>query len=409
LIFDDSEAKGRIGIHSVELAVSKMGWIVRDQPVSDTGIDAHLEPVDENHKATGRLIGCQVKSGPSYLEEETSCSYIYRGDMEHLAYWRGHSLPVIVVLYDEKTGQCHWQIVNDKTAIITGKGWKLEIPKSNVLGIEAKPRLRLIADTGWLESAQTLTTPEKFFRRVETNLLFGYEQRLRGRQASLAEMHAFLENDDATIAVLTGRGGVGKSKLIRHWVSEISGWTVFLKRKTVQVSSTTEQEFGASRCLIVVDDAHRQPDIDTLLQLVRDLKGAGKTIKVLLSCRPIGLQRIDASLSRSFDPSAVVRVKELKKLNETDVRALAEETLAPRHLQLVPYLVGVSKDTPLVTVIGVRLLKRDAVLAKDLPGVDDFRRAVFAKFLEDFEAVAQRTRETCGHCYISSLHFSLCS
>jgi hypothetical protein len=82
LIFDESDAKGRTGVHAVELAVSKMGWIVRDQPVSDTGIDVHLEPVHENHKATGRLIGCQVKSGPSYLEEETSSSFIYRGDIQ---------------------------------------------------------------------------------------------------------------------------------------------------------------------------------------------------------------------------------------------------------------------------------------------------------------------------------------
>jgi hypothetical protein len=142
LIFDDSEAKGRTGVHGVALAVSKMGWIVRDQPVSDTGIDVHLEPVDENHKATGRLIGCQIKSGPSYLEEETASSFIYRGDMEHLAYWRGHSLPVIIILYDDQTGKCYWQVVNDKTAIITGKGWKLEVPKDSVVGEEGCGRKR---------------------------------------------------------------------------------------------------------------------------------------------------------------------------------------------------------------------------------------------------------------------------
>src|SRR5262249_25110732 len=101
--------------------------------------------------------------------------------------------------------------------------------------------------------------------------------------------------------------------------------------------------------------------------------------------------RIDAALSRSFDPTTVVRLKELKRLTDAEVRSLAEETLGPEHSHLVPYLVAVSRDTPLVTVIGGRLLRRDATLAMDLAGADDFRGAVFSKFLEDFEAVAKDT------------------
>jgi hypothetical protein len=258
-----------------------------------------------------KLIGCQVKSGPSYLEEQTASGFIYRGSPEHLAYWRGHSLPVIVVLHDEKAEKCYWQMVSDKAVIRTGKGWKIEIPKANVVGDEAKPELARIADTGWLESSRTFTTPEKFFHRAEVNPLFDYEQRLQGRQSSLAEMNEFLADVDGVIAVLIGRGGIGKSKLLRHWVSGLSGWTVLFKKETVSVSGATEQELGGDGYLIVIDDAHRQADVDQLLQLIRDLKGNGKRIKVLLSCRPIGTQRIDAALSRSFDPAAVVRIKEL--------------------------------------------------------------------------------------------------
>lgn len=368
-----------------------MRWISREQPVPDTGIDVHIEPRDDENRPTGRLIGCQVKSGPSYLKEKTPSGFIYRGSAEHLAYWRGGSLPVIVVLYDEDAGECYWQIVSDRTVVSTGKGWKIEIPSTNVIGEGAKPELARIADTGWLERSRTFTTPEKFFHRVETNPLFDYEQKLQGRQPSLGMMNEFLANSNAVVGVLTGRGGIGKSKLIRHWVSSLPGWTVLFKKETVSVSGTSEQELGGDGYLIVVDDAHRQTDIDQLLQLVRDLQRNGKRIKVLLSCRPIGTQRLDAALSRSFDPTAVVRVKELKKLSEADVRALAEEILGPDHTQLIPYLVGVSKDTPLVTVIGGRLLRRDPTLARGLPGEEDFRRAVFAKFLEDFDSVASRS------------------
>ncbi len=389
--FDDSEAEGRAGIFEVGLVVSKMKWIFREQPAPDTGIDCHIETRNENNKPTGKLIGCQVKSGPSYSKEETHSAFVYRGDLDHLAYWLGHSLPVIVILRNDETGNCYWQIVNEKTATRTGKGWKIEVPKSQVLGEDAKPKLEQLASTGWLERTRTLTTPDKFFRRVESNPLFDYDQKFQGRVSSLTELRNFVQNDNATVALLTGRGGIGKSKLIRQWLSEISEWTVLFKKETVPVGETTEQELSGDHYIVIADDAHRQSDIDTLLQLARDLKRDGKTIKVLLSCRPIGLQRIDAALSRSFDPTAVVRLTELKRLGDADVRALAEEVLGPEHLQLAPYLVSVSKDTPLVTVIGGRLLRRDAAPVRDLPNAEDFRRAVFDKFLDDFETVAQRS------------------
>jgi hypothetical protein len=389
--FPDSEAQGRAGVMEVGLVVSKMKWIFREQPVPDTGIDCHIETRDDWKKPTGKLIGCQVKSGPSYLDEETESSFVYRGKPEHLSYWLGHSLPVIVILCDEETGNCYWQVVSEKTATRTPKGWKIEVPKAQILGEQSKPGLEQIASTGWLERTRTFTTPDKFFRRSEVNPLFDYEQKLQGRSSSLAELHNFLQDDKTSVAVLAGRGGIGKSKLIRHWVSEVSGWRVLFKKETVSVGETTQQELdGGERCVVIVDDAHRQPDIDAFLQFARDLKTDGKAIKVLLSCRPIGLQRIDAALSRSFDPTAVVRLKELKRLGDADARALSEEVLGPGYLQLAPYLVSVSKDTPLVTVIGGRLLRRGAAPAHDLPTTEDFRRAVFDKFLDDFETAAQR-------------------
>jgi hypothetical protein len=54
-------------------------------------------------------------------------------------------------------------------------------------------------------------------------------------------------------------------------------------------------------------------------------------------------------------------------------------------------LASVSRDTPLITVIGGRLLRRDAAPARNLPSAEDFRRAVFDKFLDDCETVAQRS------------------
>ena len=108
--FNESDAMGRAGVHEVALLISEMKWIFREQQVSDTGIDGQIEPCDENGNASGKLIGCQVKSGPSYFREETDSGFIYRGDSEHLAYWLSHSLPVIVILRNDESGNCYWQL-----------------------------------------------------------------------------------------------------------------------------------------------------------------------------------------------------------------------------------------------------------------------------------------------------------
>ena len=126
--FPDSEAQGREGIFAVGRVLSKMKWIFREQPVPDTGIDGHIETRDENSKPTGRLIGCQVKSGATYFREETADGFTYRGNAEHLAYWRGHSLPVIVILCDEQSDRCYWQVINAKIVTAPEKAGKRRSP-----------------------------------------------------------------------------------------------------------------------------------------------------------------------------------------------------------------------------------------------------------------------------------------
>lgn len=388
--FEDTEATGREGVHAVGLALSKMKWVFREQPTPDTGIDGQIETRDQENHATGRLIGCQIKSGPSFFEEETPSGIVYRGKPEHLSYWKGHSLPVIVILCDE-ANVCYWQVVNDKTAISTGKGWKIEVPKEQILGEHSKALLERVADTGWLENSRTFATADKFLRRVEENPLFDYEQTLRGRESNLLELNSFLQDPHMVIAVLPGRGGIGKSKLIRDWLKQTVDWQILFKKETAPVNLATEQELSDDHYLVIVDDAHRQSDIDDLLQLARDLKRNGKTIKVLLSCRPIGVDRIKAALSRSFDPTAVTWLTELKKLSDADVLALAEEILGPDYAQYASYLTAMSRDTPLVTVIGGRLLRRNSIPLHALPNAADFQRAVFDKFLDDVEMATKKS------------------
>src|SRR5690242_6276571 len=58
----------RIGVGEVGQIVQRdLGWIFREQPVADVGIDAHIEQVDGSGFPTGKLVGAQIKSGASHV------------------------------------------------------------------------------------------------------------------------------------------------------------------------------------------------------------------------------------------------------------------------------------------------------------------------------------------------------
>ncbi|MFG3324027.1 DUF4365 domain-containing protein [Micromonospora chersina] len=124
----------------------ELGWLFRDQPTEDYGIDAQAEVVD-GENVRGRLLALQIKSGMSWFKEAGPEGWWFRPDAEHVAYWLNHSLPVLVVLYHPETGRCHWQFVNRQTLQETSTArWKLLVPEAQVLDASARKTLREAAE-----------------------------------------------------------------------------------------------------------------------------------------------------------------------------------------------------------------------------------------------------------------------
>lgn len=119
----------RIGVSAIEyIALSELGWIFREQPISDMGIDAHLESI-ENGNPTGKLLGVQIKTGISHFNEKRD-ELIYYGNLTHLNYWLSHSLPVIIVAHLPETKETYWVHVTRENIVRTQKKWKISIPKN---------------------------------------------------------------------------------------------------------------------------------------------------------------------------------------------------------------------------------------------------------------------------------------
>ncbi|GAA3082983.1 DUF4365 domain-containing protein [Streptomyces rectiviolaceus] len=136
-----------IGVTQTQLAVeARLGWLFREQPTEDYGIDAHAEVVDAD-SVRGRLLALQIKSGSSWFREQGRGGWWFRPDAEHVQYWTNHSLPVAVVLYHPERERCYWQLVSRETLIKTSRGgWKLLVPEAQVLDESARAALSQAAE-----------------------------------------------------------------------------------------------------------------------------------------------------------------------------------------------------------------------------------------------------------------------
>lgn len=130
----DSDGTGDLGIYILGQHITEYGWIFRPLPARDYGIDAIIENYDEMY-AAGKLIGVQVKSGPSYFEKKITKDkkhLRFSVKPKHKKYWvDDYSLPVIVVLIDTTTQKGYWQVINPTTLYKTGSSYRVDIPIEN--------------------------------------------------------------------------------------------------------------------------------------------------------------------------------------------------------------------------------------------------------------------------------------
>lgn len=144
----------RVGISATEhIFTSKFNWIFREQPISDMGIDAHIEIVNDG-VATGQLIGLQIKTGESYWKEQSNGNFVYYIDDEHYSYWLSHSLPVFIIIHHPEKEITLWQQVNEKKIEKLDKSWKLIIPKENQLKPEFKSSFEEVTPSGEYEKKE---------------------------------------------------------------------------------------------------------------------------------------------------------------------------------------------------------------------------------------------------------------
>jgi len=157
-----NELADRIGIYAASrLSAQLPGLIFRGQRSGDTGLNAHLETVEEYPKM-GKVVGLQIRSDEDKNVERTARGYVCRGEMLHFAYWLQHSLPVILMVYERERDRLVWEAVSAETIEISGAQWKLLVPYDQAYGVETGARIadlpcyspylaRLALDRPWMQ------------------------------------------------------------------------------------------------------------------------------------------------------------------------------------------------------------------------------------------------------------------
>jgi hypothetical protein len=230
--------------------------------------------------------------------------------------------------------------------------------------------------------------PKTFFqatasgREQGSGSLFNFDQVFRGRRVQLDALDSLLESPESLIAIVVGRGGIGKTKLLREWSGGKGDWSVLWTNESIAWQPTTDREIPARDTLLIVDDAHRYPYLAQVIGMVSSWRGP-HNLKLVIAARPSGRSYVNEKLAQFVDESRLIRCAPLHSLTQRETVDLAVEMLGSEYHHLSSQLAAVSLDSPLVAVVGGRLIAKGEISPKLLANHELFQRAVFDKFASE--------------------------
>ncbi|MDW5266113.1 MAG: DUF4062 domain-containing protein [Edaphobacter sp.] len=206
---------------------------------------------------------------------------------------------------------------------------------------------------------------------------------LLGREEQISALNDFAADPTQRVCILSGKGGIGKSKLLFDWANSRPKEVIFLKDEPLWLGDS-EKEIPADCQFVIVDDAHRQPDFGKTLQLLQDTT-ANKNLKLIVSTRPGSKEGLVQQINKKINTSKILRLPDLEDLTKDQSRALAEQVLGDEFGNYAEHLAVIGSNSPLVIVAGGRLIASRKIDPSTLTTLQEFRSTIFGSLLDEME------------------------
>jgi hypothetical protein len=233
-------------------------------------------------------------------------------------------------------------------------------------------------------ATQALISPQQFFEPfLGPGKTFRHDWKLAGRQREIRSLTDFIAGRHK-VMILTARGGVGKTRLLREMSSRLQ--QEFLDTEILFLNPHRQQDEIAFvfsghpyKRVIVVDDAHRIEQIPgSLLTCVRQ----NDKTKLLLATRPQAVEALKRKLSDAGLAGKTAIEQSLGNLGKSELEDLAREALGAAlagNAGAVAQRVG---DSPFLVVVAAELLRSGRLTWTEWLDSEDLRGEVFRRFEE---------------------------
>jgi transcriptional regulator with XRE-family HTH domain len=232
-----------------------------------------------------------------------------------------------------------------------------------------------------LKPASPWRTAEEYYRSSSHTLL-DHRQTLVGRAQLVDNVVTWVNDPEATeIAMVIGRGGLGKSKLLWEVATRAESADVHIRFLAVgqqPVADDFDHLPRTGSLVVVLDDAHA---IDRVAGIISQLWQSRPGAKVLLATRPYGKVELDAEIWRLNQAPRTTEHWELGDLTHTEAAELVADLTSRRARDpFTRQLAAVSRDCPFIAVVAADLYRRGELEGSTFASDAALRRDVFRRF-----------------------------
>jgi hypothetical protein len=231
------------------------------------------------------------------------------------------------------------------------------------------------------QESLVFVAPERFFGPFERpGALFRHTWELVGRDEALAALIAAVTAPRVRVVILVGRGGIGKTRLLRALAESLDQRRVLFALDDAEISREAVDTMPLSEAVVVVDDVHRRDGgVAALIDAV--VRRDADPLTLVLATRPQSVDELRGSLALAgLAPDEVAILPPLDDLDPWAVEALARQALGGENASWIDPLVTATADCPLVTVIGGQLLAQRKVQPALFEREEDFRFIVLERW-----------------------------